>query len=217
MTDMVEQDKLEGTLPYMDDVVVGGKTEREHDRNVDNFLRSCERRGVTLNDKTVSKVRSIQLLGYLIENGKVAPDPERMAPLKEMPLPTTHKELQRVVGLFAYYAKWIADFSTKIRPLAETDRFPVTHQAEKAFEILKAELENVALASIDEEERFQLETDASDVAISATLNQRGRPVAFFSRTLLPSQRKYPAAEKEAMAIVEAVRVTKWPQGELAIW
>ena len=54
---------------------------------------------------------------------------------------------------------------------------------------------------------LRLESDASDVALSATLNQGGRPVAFMSRTLQSSELHYPAVEKEAMAIIEAVR--KW--------
>ena len=45
------------------------------------------------------------------------------------------------------------------------------------------------------------------MAISATLNQAGRPVAFMSRTLHGSERRYPAVEKEATVIVEAIR--KW--------
>ena len=45
------------------------------------------------------------------------------------------------------------------------------------------------------------------MAISATLNQAGRPVAFMSRTLHGNKRRYPAVEKEATAIVEAIR--KW--------
>ena len=45
------------------------------------------------------------------------------------------------------------------------------------------------------------------MAISATLNQSGRPVAFMSRTFQGSEVHYPAVEKEATAIVEAVR--KW--------
>ena len=61
--------------------------------------------------------------------------------------------------------------------------------------------------SIDETIPFTVETDASDYAIAATLNQAGRPVAFFSRMLNASERKHSAVEKEAYAIVESLR--KW--------
>ena len=43
--------------------------------------------------------------------------------------------------------------------------------------------------------------------VSATLNQDGRPVAFMSRVLYKSETNYPSIEKEAVAIIEAVR--KW--------
>ena len=49
--------------------------------------------------------------------------------------------------------------------------------------------------------------DASEVALSACLNQGGKPVTFFSRTLKSHERKHPPVEKEACAIVEACR--KW--------
>ena len=47
----------------------------------------------------------------------------------------------------------------------------------------------------------------SSSAVSATLNQNGRPVTFMSRTLQSSEMHYPAIEKEAIAIIEAIR--KW--------
>ena len=66
---------------------------------------------------------------------------------------------------------------------------------------------NVSLEVIDENAPFVVETDASNVAISTTLNQNGKPVAFYSRTLSNSEQTQSSIEKEAAAIVEAVR--KW--------
>ena len=61
------------------------------------------------------------------------------------------------------------------------------------------------MTSIDESIPFEVETDASDYAIAATLDQAGQPVAFFSRTLNKSEVNHTAIEKEAYAIVEALR------------
>jgi len=52
---------------------------------------------------------------------------------------------------------------------------------------------------------FEVETDTSYFALEAILSQDGRPVAFMSRTLASCERRYPAVEKEACAIIEAVR------------
>ena len=93
---------------------------------------------MTLNeDKTVREVEKITVLGYEIENGKISPDKNRLQPLLDLAEPKTFKELKQVRGLFAYYAKWIADFSTKIRPLIDTEVFPLSTSARKAFETLK--------------------------------------------------------------------------------
>ena len=54
---------------------------------------------------------------------------------------------------------------------------------------------------------FTVECDASNHTLAASLNQGGRPIAFHSRTLSPSERRYSAVEKEAAAIIDAVR--KW--------
>jgi hypothetical protein len=107
--------------------------------------------------------------------------------------------------MFAYYAKWIPHFSDQIKPLMKAVTFPLDSDALAAFNTLKNELGNAALQHVDESLPFVVECDASEVALSATLNQAGRPVGFMTRMLHGSELHYPAVEKEAMAIVEAVR------------
>ena len=208
MDKLVEEEGLQNTFPYIDNITIAGHTQEEHDRNVSKFMEVISRRKLTLNEeKSVLSSSSINILGYLVGNGTIQPDPERLQPLQELPPPTCLKSLRRVLGMFAYYAKWIPNFSDKIQPLQNVESFPLTPQAHKVFGELKKELLKAMLYSIDENKPFVVECDASDVAISATLNQDGRPVAFMSRTLQGGERHYPAIEKEATAIIEAVR--KW--------
>ena len=74
-----------------------------------------------------------------------------------------------------------------------------------AIEDLKHALAYATLHSIDDRLPVIVETDASDFAIAATLNQDGRPVAFHSRTLSSTEQKHSAVEKEAYAVVEALK------------
>jgi len=134
---------------------------------------------------------------------------ERLKALRDIPAPNNSQTLKRIPGMFAYYAKWIAGFSDKAHPLIHNKTFPIEGPALKSFINLKSELEKATLKPLNENEEFVVECDASDVAVSATLNQEGRPVAFMSRTLNNHERHYPAVEKEATAIIESIR--KWSQ------
>ena len=55
------------------------------------------------------------------------------------------------------------------------------------FENLKQEIVKASFKLVDKTMPFVVECDSSDVAISATLNQGGRPVAFMSRSFQGSE------------------------------
>ncbi|CAG2212497.1 unnamed protein product [Mytilus edulis] len=116
-----------------------------------------------------------------------------MRPLRELPVPHSPKSVKRVMD--------------KIKPFANATSFPLDSIAVKAFDDLKSDLENASISAIDEAITFVVETDASDSAVAGSLNQGGRPVAFFSRTLNAHKLGHSPVEKEACAIKEAVR--KW--------
>ena len=82
-----------------------------------------------------------------------------------------------------------------------------------SFNILKKDIVESVVCDVDESKPFVVETDASDFAIAATLSQGGRPVAFFSRTPGKGQIDYHPVEKEAHAIIEAIRYWRHLSGK----
>ena len=128
-------------------------------------------------------MKSLDLLGYRVSCGELQPDPSRLQPLLMLQPPSSPKELKRITGLFAYYAKWIKDFSKKARPLQSTSKFPLGNESLEALKTLKSDLIHASLGVIRDDIPFEVETDASDYAIAAILSQGGRPVAYMSRSL----------------------------------
>lgn len=205
---IISKESLTGTYAYLDDVTVCGNTQEDHDKNLERFMQAVQKYKLTLNrDKCIFSKQSIKLLGYQIQNNTIKPDEDRLTPLINLPVPTDMPSLKRVLGLFAHYSKWIKNFSEKIHPMVAVAKFPMNNEAIACFEELKSAISKSVLTSALENVQFTVETDASDHALAATLSQNGRPVAFFSRALTDPERRHPAIEKEAAAIVEALR--KW--------
>ena len=171
------------------------------DKNLELFLSASKADNLTFNeDKCIFSTFTIDLLGYRITPGMLQPDPNRLKPLLDLKPQHDAKSLQRVVGMFAYYARWISNFSDKIKLLNSVSKFPLNQKQISVFQTLKHDLASAAMHAMDEDIPFTLETDASDFVIAATLPQAGRPVAFHSR----SEQFYSSVEKEAQVIFESV-------------
>ena len=208
LDEIIRCEDLQGTFAYVDDIIVCGHSKEEHDANLESFISAAEKYGLTINrQKSKFAQTRITTLGHVIEDHTISPDPERMKPLLEMQAPEDIRAKQRALGLLSHYAKWVPNFSEKVRPIVECSSFPMTKTALEAFNRLKHNISQASLHAIDDSAPFVVETDASAGALAASLTQKGKPVAFFSRSLAPSERHHSAIEREACAIVEAVR--KW--------
>ena len=110
MTAFVRLHNLKRTHPYLDDVIIGGRSEEEHQENLKNFLKAAEIEGLTLNKaKCVFGCKTVPMLGHIVGAGSKRPDPSRIKTLMDFPIPENSSQLKRLLGFFAYNAKWIAD------------------------------------------------------------------------------------------------------------
>ena len=168
--DVIASNNLRHTYAYLDNITIGGHNQDAHDRNFQMFLETAKKVNLTFNEsKSVLSTSRINILGYEISCGLIRPDPERLRPLTELPLPQNSKELKRCLGMFAYYARWTKNYSAEIKPLTDTRiSFPLSQEAESSFESLHKELLKASLGCIDAHELFTEKCDASDFAIAAT-------------------------------------------------
>jgi len=118
--------------------------------------------------------------------------------------------LRRFIGMCGFYARFVPDFSMKAAPLHKLKgkgiQFKWEKEQQASFEMLKKALSEAPLLQVpDFEKDFVLATDASDIAVSAVLNQRVNgelaPVAYYSRLLSLAERRYRTYEKECLAVV----------------
>ena len=100
---------------------------------------------------------------------------ERLRPLRELPIPNDGKSLNRCLGMFSYYSQWIPHYSDRIKPITSCIKsFPLSQQAAQTFKSMQKIVEEALKGAIDESVPFEVETDASEVALAATLNRYSR-------------------------------------------
>ena len=215
--------ELPFTFGYLDDVLVYSpdvKTHFEHLRKVFQRLREADLR-LKMEKCNFLKVH-IQYLGHLISREGIEPLPEKLESIKQMPAPTTPKEVKQFLGLIGYYRKFVprfADISRALTALTKKNaEFKWTEQCQKSFELLKeALMKEPILKYPDPHEEYILYTDASKYAWAGVLTQEyqydrdsgkiniNHPITYVSGLFKGSQINWTALTKEAYAIYMCVK------------
>ena len=208
--------KSEFVLVYIDDLIVYSATFSLHVKHVDVVFSRLQQYNLRVGLIKCSFVQSsVTFLGHTVSADGIVPDSSHLNIIRDCPTPTSTHSVKSFIALCSYYRSHILHFAEMVEPLLvllrDNTPFVWSSACEQAFRELKQALTTApVLAYPDYTRPFILCTDASQVAIGAVLEQVGtsgfrHPVAYFSRTLNVTQRKYTVSEKECLALVEAIR------------
>ena len=205
-----------GVSVYLDDILVAGTTMEDHLHNLKEVLKRLDDAGLRLNKEKCFFLRpSIEYLGHVIDKDGLRPTGSKVRAIKEAPHPKNVTQLRSFLGLINYYGKFLPNLSARLNPLYsllnKDQKWQWNCEQEEAFQSAKEALQaDSLLTHYDTTKPLLLACDASDYGIGAVLSHIGddsqeRPVAYASRTLSSAEKHYSQLEKEALAIVFAVK------------
>ena len=140
----------------------------------------------------------------------IEPDPDKLNAISDWPVPENLTELRAFVGLASCYR----GFSDIAKPLSELTKknqpFIWGSAQQNGFELLKYRLTHCpVLAPPLPEGKYIVDTDASDFALGAVLQQEQfgtiRVIAYASETFDASERVFCTTRKELAAVIYALK------------
>ncbi|XP_039755530.1 uncharacterized protein K02A2.6-like [Pararge aegeria] len=198
-----------------DDILITGKTEHEHVRNLHSVFERLAKEGLTVRQEKCNFFeKEVSYLGFIISEHGVRTDDRKTEAVVKAPKPENITELKSFLGMVNFYAKFIKNISILLAPLYALLRKGVewqwTEAQDRAFQEVKAALTSCpVLVHYDERLPLIVSCDASARGVGAVLSQRGeggeRPVSYASRTLNSAECNYSQIQREALAIIFAVK------------
>jgi hypothetical protein len=206
---------------YVDDIVV--KTRKVDDLVSDlRVAFDCLRaNGVKLNpEKCIFGVPRGMLLGYIVSQRGIEPNPEKVAALERMGPIRDLKGVQKVLGCLATLSRFISPLGEKGLPLyrllKKHERFSWTVKAQEALDKLKVTLTHAPILTPPQDnEPLYLYVAATTQVVSAIIvverTQEGHdlpvqwPVYYISEVLSETKTRYPQIQKLLYAVVLARR------------
>lgn len=166
-------------------------------------------------DKCEFETESTKYLGFIIGEGQIRMDPQKIEAILNWEAPKTVKGVQAFLGFANFYRRFIKDFSNLAAPLTQLTKknvpFHWNQSAQEAFSKLKnLFVSSPVLVQFDFERETVLETDSSGYCTGGILSQYDdegflRPCAYFSRKNQPAECNYQIHDKELLAIMKCLR------------
>lgn len=215
---------LDFAFVFLDDILVYSSSEEEHRQHLKKLFQRLQEYGVLIN---IAKCHfgkpEVTFLGFHVSSAGIRPLESKVQAILDFPFPATIKELRRFLGMINFYRKFLpkaAEIQAPLNALLCGEKcrgkqpIEATPALQQAFENCKHCLcQSALLVHPDVNAELTIQTDASDKAIGAVLQQRTTkgwaPLAFFSRKLTSSQKRYSPYDRELLAVYEAIRYFRY--------
>ena len=202
---------LKDVHPIHDDVIIGGRTQEEHDANLYAACKKIQESGMTLNiKKCIIGKSEIPWWGLIITDKGVRPDPKKVEALQHAARPRNKDEVKSFLCMVQSNKDFIpniARLTTNLRNLTKKHtQFMWTKRCQDEFEKLCSSFkEETLLKHYDPDQHTYIFVDAHRTGLSAILAQgdsmeTSKPVAFASRATTQIENRYPQLDLEALAI-----------------
>lgn len=216
MDQIIPPDLRHCVFGYLDDLITVTADFETHLEVLIRIASQFRKANLTINiNKSKFCVTRVNYLGYVIGNGGIQTDTDKVSAINNWPVPKNLKQVRGFLGLAGWYRRFIEHFATVVFPITEVlstkKKFHWTAAAQAAFDKVKQLLTTApVLTNPDFNKKFFLHCDASDYGIGAVLVQlddenHEKPVAFMSRKLNSAQRNYSVTERECLAALEGIK------------
>ena len=203
---------------YMDDIIVGSRNKEDHMGDLRDLFQRLKDTGLLLNKKKCQLGRkTLTFLGHVVDARGIAIPPERVDAIKSFPVPATPKELERFLGICAFFHRFIPHATGKMAPLTRLKYISRQKEFEeawlpehdRAFAAIKVAIADATLLVHPlANAPTEIWCDASNVAVGAVLVQfqcgMWKPLGFWSRQLNNAQRNYSTTDRELLAVSYSV-------------
>ncbi|KAI0494874.1 hypothetical protein KFK09_025020 [Dendrobium nobile] len=201
---------------YVDDLVVKSKVRSDHLRDLRIVFERLRKHDLKMNPlKCAFGVSAGKFLGFIVRYRGIEIDPSMIKAIVDLKPPRSLTQLRSFQGKLAFLRRFISNLAGRCHPfaaLAKKDaRFHWDKNCQEAFESIKRYLTNPpVLAAPIPGKPLILYTTALDESLGALLaqeNEEGKENALYylSRRLIPAELKYPAMEKQCLALIFAVQ------------
>ena len=200
---------------YVNNILIYSDNLLKHDAQVKKVLQRLKEAELQADiKKSEFSVQSTKFLGFIISTEGIAMDPEKVAVVKNWPVPKSVKEIQSFLSFCNFYRNSLEKWGQVIRSLTKLTAKRAWHTLGEleiqAFEkVKKLVLSDAVRVHYFPYAETRMKTDASDEVVAGVLTQlqkdeKWKPAAYFSKTMSPEEMRYEIHDKEMLTVVRAL-------------